>query len=128
MTQTPPTPLSEYQVTFWRDLPSMVAARSDGVAAKAMLAGRLQAGIDEAAMRLGESGSDDYLAGWRRGPWTEAEGAPDEVTARVAAELEEQWPARAVTSYLDGLGGATRSERAEQSDQSDQSDQSGASS
>jgi hypothetical protein len=100
-TEQPPT---EYQVTFWRDLPSMVVARAGDDVAKAPLAGRLQAAIDEAAMRLGETGSEDYLAGWARGPWTGAEGSPAEVLEQVRADLEQQWPARRLTGYLDDLG------------------------
>jgi len=91
-------------VTYWRDLPSMVVARDGDDVAKSPLAGRLQAAIDEAAMRLGETGSEDYLAGWSRGPWTAADGAPAEVLERVRGELEEQWPARRLTGYLDDLG------------------------
>lgn len=91
-------------MTYWRDLPSLVVARDGDDVAKSPLAGRLQAAIDEAAMRLGETGSEDYLAGWTRGEWTPADGAPAEVLARVRADLEEQWPARRLTGYLDDLG------------------------
>ncbi len=97
---------SEYQVTFWRDLPSLVVAREGEHVTKSPLAARLQAAIDEAAMRLGEIGSDEYLAGWTRGPWTEAEGTPTEVADRVVAELEEQWPPASLRQYLDSLGPA----------------------
>ena len=44
-------------------------------------------------MRLGDTGSDDYLAGWRRGDWTADEGSTTEVADRVVAELEAEWPA-----------------------------------
>jgi Virulence factor len=98
--------MTEYQVTFWRDLPSLVVAREDDVVTKTPLAPRFQEAIDEAAMRLGETSSDDYLAGWTRSEWTPAEGSGAEVCDRVVAELEEQWPAERVTAYLDGLGSA----------------------
>ena len=96
--------MAEYQVTRWRDLPSMVAARADEETVKAELAPRFQEAIDEAAMRLGDSGADDYLAGWERSPWTEADGTPTEVLDRVVAELDAEWPAERITGYLDGLG------------------------
>ncbi len=54
-------------------------------------------------MRLGDTGADDYLAGWERSPWTEATGTPTEVLDRVVAELEAEWPAERVADYLDGL-------------------------
>ena len=70
-------------MTRWRDLPSMVAARADEETVKSQLAPRFQEAIDEAAMRLGDTGADDYLAGWERSPWTEADGTPSEVLERV---------------------------------------------
>ncbi len=96
--------MTEYQVTSWRELPSLVVARDGDQVTKAPLAGRFQGAIDEAAMRLGDVGSDAYLAGWHRGGWTPAEGDPATVVARVVAELEDAWPQAALTSYLDGLG------------------------
>ena len=96
--------MTEYQVTRWRELPSMVAARAGDEVVKAELAPRFQAAIDEAAMRLGDTGADDYLLGWERSAWTEADGSPGEVLDRVVAALEEEWPPDAVARYLDGLG------------------------
>ena len=91
-------------MTRWRELPSMVAARSGEEVVKVQLAARFQEAIDEAAMRLGDTGADDYLAGWERSPWTEADGTPSEVLERVAAELDAEWPADRINRYLDELG------------------------
>ncbi len=91
-------------MTSWRDLPSLVVAREGESVTKTPLAPRFQEAIDEAAMRLGETGSDDYLAGWTRGEWETADGSTAEVCDRVVAELEEQWPPERLTEYLDGLG------------------------
>ena len=91
-------------MTRWRELPSMVAARAGDETLKAVLAPRFQEAIDEAAMRLGDTGSDAYLAGWTRGLWTDAAGAGGEVADRVVAELEAAWPSDRIAGYLDGLG------------------------
>lgn len=91
-------------MTYWRELPSLVVAREGDRVVKSPLAPRFQGSIDEAAMRLGDTGSDDYLAGWRRDDWTTAEGDPADVVDRVVAQLEEAWPVSAVAAYLDGLG------------------------
>ena len=82
----------------------MVAARAGDETVKAELAQRFQEAIDEAAMRLGDTGADDYLAGWERTPWTTADGAPAEVLDRVTAALDAEWPADRISAYLDGLG------------------------
>ena len=96
--------MTEYQVTRWRELPSMVAARAGDEVVKAELAPRFQEAIDEAAMRLGDDGADDYLAGWERTPWTPADGPPGEVLARVTSELDAEWPGDRIAEYLNGLG------------------------
>jgi hypothetical protein len=96
----------EYRVTYWDEIPSMVTARGEGGAtAKAALSDRFQEAIDEAAMRLGDTGADDYLAGWQRTAWTTADGTPAEVLDRVAAELDAAWPDERIAGFLDGLGG-----------------------
>jgi FAD/FMN-containing dehydrogenase len=99
--------VTEYQVTSWRDLPSLVVARDGDEVMKTPLAPRFQEAIDEAAMRLGESSSEEYLAGWTRSNWSPAEGNPHEVCDRVVAELEEDWPAERLATYLDSLRPST---------------------
>ena len=96
--------MTEYQVTRWRELPSMVAAKAGDELVKSELASRLQEAIDEAAMRLGDTGAEDYLAGWERTPWTTADGTPVEVLDRLTSELEAEWPAERIAEYLSRLG------------------------
>ena len=98
--------MSDYQVTSWRDLPSLVVVRDGDQTTKSPLAPRFQEAIDEAAMRLGDTGSEDYLAGWTRGDWTPADGSTTEVADRVVADLEAAWPAERLQDYLDTLGPA----------------------
>ncbi len=98
--------MAEFQIMSWRDLPSMVTVREGDETVKVSLAARFQEAIDEAAMRLGSTGSDDYLAGWSRGEWTRAEGDVTQVAERVGAELESRWDEAALTAYLDAIGPA----------------------
>jgi hypothetical protein len=100
-------PVADYQVTYWRDLPSLVVAREGEQVTKSPLAPRFQEAIDEAAMRLGETGSDAYLAGWTRGKWNSLDGDPVEVADLVVTQLEENWPAVRLEEYLDSLGPAS---------------------
>lgn len=96
--------MTDFQVTYWRDLPSLVVAREGEHVTKSPLAPRFQEAIDEAATRLGDTGSDDYLAGWTRSAWTTAEGSTTAVADRVVAELEDQWTVDRLRQYLDALG------------------------
>jgi hypothetical protein len=99
--------MAEYRITYWREIPSMVTARDGAATSKAALPGRFQEAIDEAAMRLGETGSDAYLAGWTRGKWNSLDGDPVEVADLVVTQLEENWPALRLEEYLDSLGPAS---------------------
>lgn len=94
----------EFQVTSWRDLPALVVVRGGGDVTTSPLAPRFSEAIDEAAMRLGDTGSEDYLAGWTRSEWTAADGTAGEVADRVVAELEERWSTERLSDYLDTLG------------------------
>jgi hypothetical protein len=96
--------MAEYQITYWRDLPSLVVAREGDVQAKIQLAPRFQEAIDEAAMRLGDTSSGDYLEGWRRDDWVAGEGPPSTLAAEVVAGLELLWTPEAITGFLDALG------------------------
>ena len=98
--------MTEYQITYWRELPSMVVARDGDEVTKSPLAARFQEAIDEAAMRLGDVGSDAYLAGWTRGEWLAGEGSPTTVSDQVVAELEATWSTDAIESFLSNLGPA----------------------
>jgi Virulence factor len=95
--------VTEYQVTSWRDLPSLVVARQGERVIKSPLSSRFEQAIDEAAMRLGDTSSDAYLAGWTRGAWTAREGSAVEVADLVVAELEDRWPPERLTAYLASL-------------------------
>jgi hypothetical protein len=95
--------MAEIQVTYWREIPSMVAAREGDDVVKVPLAQRFQEAIDEAAMRLGEVDADAYLAGWVRSDWEAVSSDAATAAADRSRALEEQWDDAALTAYLDGL-------------------------
>jgi hypothetical protein len=95
--------MAEVQVTYWRDIPSMVAARDGDEVVKVPLAQRFQEAIDEAAMRLGEVDADAYLAGWTRSDWQAVAEDVATAAAERAAALEGEWDEATLTQYLDGL-------------------------
>ncbi len=95
--------MAQVQVTTWRDLPSMVVARSGEESVKVLLPARFQEAIDEAAMRLGESDASAYLEGWGRSAWEVVPGDPATAAQARADLLEALWSPDAVAGYLDGL-------------------------
>ena len=95
--------MTEFQLTLWRDLPSLVTARDGDTVTKVPLPPRFQEAIDEAAMRLGDVSSDSYLAGWHRGEWTSADGTPTAVADDVVTRLEAEWTSERIAAFLDQL-------------------------
>ncbi len=97
--------MAAYQITYWRELPSLVVARDGEEVKKAPLPPRFQNAIDEAAMR--SSDSDAYLAGWWRGQWLPFDGTPARTAKGNVAELVERWDEPALGAKLDSLAPGT---------------------
>lgn len=95
--------MSEYQITYWRDFPSMVVVRDGEETVKVSLASRFQEAIDEAAMRVGAEDADAYLDGWRKSDWILEEGDATEVAERVSSEIENSLDDAGLQVMLDGL-------------------------
>lgn len=94
--------MAEVQVTYWREIPSLVTAREgrrNRVTVE--LAPRFQVAIDELAMRANLVGTDAYLDEWRKSPWEARDGDPESVARAVAAELEEAYPPARIRTILD---------------------------
>ena len=95
--------MTEFLVTRWRELPWRVATRAGNETVKSELAPRFQEAIDEAAMKLGDTGAHDYLAGWERSRWTGDDCTPVEVFVCCIADLDAACPADMRARHLDGL-------------------------
>jgi hypothetical protein len=79
--------MAQFQVMFWKHIPSQVMAWEGEVRAKRMLPDYFQAAIDAYAMKDGSTDMDAYLEGWHRGPVEERDGTPEEVIDALVAEL-----------------------------------------
>jgi hypothetical protein len=79
--------MAQFQVMFWKHIPSQVTAWEGDAQVKRMLPDYFQAAIDAYAMKDGSTDMDAYLEGWRRGPVEERAGTPDEVLDAVVEEL-----------------------------------------
>jgi len=95
--------MSEYQITYWRDFPSMVVVRDGDETVKVSLASRFQEAIDEAAMRVGAEDADAYLDGWRKSDWILEEGDATEVAERVSSGIENSLDDAGLQVILDKL-------------------------
>jgi Virulence factor len=84
--------MANYQITYWHEIPSQVDARDPGGKPhKEPLSQRFLELIDLVASKRKLGGTDDYLAGWRKGPKLTQDGSAVDVAKAVAAELEAQF-------------------------------------
>jgi hypothetical protein len=74
--------MPELTIVYWRDIPAQVIARAGRKTARAELPKRFMEAVDAAAMRAGATGTDAYLADWRRG---EPSPCGDDLDGAVAA-------------------------------------------
>ena len=68
-------------VISWRDVPAQVLVKKGRETAKVQLSHRFQEAVDRAAMRAGKSGSDAYLADWKR---SDPRACGDDIQAEAA--------------------------------------------
>lgn len=82
----------KYHILYWRDIPSMVRGKEGRKRVSCPLDKRFMEAIDTAAMRTGDTNSDEYLEGWTPSDSYEIEGDPQACLDKVAADLETQYP------------------------------------
>lgn len=74
--------MTEYQITSWREIPSLVVARSGETVVKVSLPLRFQEATEEAAMRHGDRFAEPWACRWRRSGltlWDQADLEVDSV-------------------------------------------------
>ena len=77
--------MAERLIVYWRDIPAQVIVKAGRRnVAKRELSVRFTQAIDATAMREGLTGTDAYLAEWRRG---EPEPCGDDIEAEADATL-----------------------------------------
>ena len=81
--------MAEYQVLYWRNIPTQVRVYQGKRPLSRELPGKFQKLIDQIAMNEGLTGTDDYLDQWH---WTnriKSNGQPEEILEKVILELIE---------------------------------------
>ena len=83
--------MAKYRIFYWKHIPSSIVVEGDGKTIKKQFSQRIQNAIDSYAMAEGLTGTNEYAAQYKRGPWVEREGAPEEVADALLAELEVEF-------------------------------------
>jgi hypothetical protein len=93
-----------YQILYWRNIPAQVKVRLGRQRVNRALSPRFQEAIDEAAMRAKTTSTDEYLDEWRSSDAQEAEGDPETLADRLAAELEAAYPDERLMLLVENKG------------------------
>ena len=80
--------MANYRIMYWKHIPQSFTVEGDGRTVKKQLSQKIQDKIDAYAMAVGATSTTDYAKEYKRGPWVEREGTPEEVAEALLAELE----------------------------------------
>lgn len=93
-----------FHVLYWRDIPSMVKGKVGRQRLSCPLDNRFMEAIDAAAMKVGDTESDEYLAGWRSSEPMAFGDQPQAQIEQVAAQLEADYPRERLIALMKNGG------------------------
>ena len=96
--------MPDVTIVYWRDIPAQVIVGKGRRGAKKPLAERFEQAIDRAAMKIGASDTDAYLAEWRKADPYEMAGDPAEIVVAEAARLEEEYDQERIKALIANEG------------------------
>ena len=99
--------MASMQIIYWRDIPTTVQIRQGRTRFTANLPERFEKAVDAAAMRDGETSTDDYLAEFKRTDPVEVEGDALQALADArAAELDAEFDTERLRALIANGGRA----------------------
>ena len=93
-----------YQIIFWRDIPVLVRVKEGRKRHTYQLNNRFQDTVYRAAFRGKVYGRWDYAEAWEPTAWTESDGTPDEIGARLCARLDAEYDERRLDRLARNVG------------------------
>jgi len=98
--------MPDVTIVYWRDIPAQVIVGKGRRGAKAVLPERFEQAIDRAAMKVGASDTDAYLAEWRKAAPYPVEGTPEEVARAEAERLDAEYDTDRIKTLIANDGWA----------------------
>ena len=98
--------MPDVTIVYWRDIPAQVLVGRGRAGAKVQLPERFEQAIDRAAMKAGLSGTDAYLAEWRKDTRPGPDLAPAEAAEATARALDSAHPPERLRALVDNAGRA----------------------
>ena len=93
-------------IVYWRDIPAQVIVGKGRRGAKKQLPERFEQAIDRAAMKVGASDTDTYLAEWRKAAPYAVEGEAADVAEAEAARLDAEYDQARIKALIANEGWA----------------------
>jgi hypothetical protein len=93
-------------IVYWRDIPAQVIVGKGRRGAKKPLPERFEQAIDRAAMKIGASDTDAYLAEWRKAAPYQVEGDPTQVVEAEATRLDTEYDQERIKQLIANEGWA----------------------
>ncbi|MGB0960965.1 MAG: virulence factor [Halocynthiibacter sp.] len=91
-------------IVYWRDIPAQVIVGKGRRAAKKPLSERFEQAIDRAAMKIGSTDADAYLAEWRKADPFQVEGDATEIADAEIAKLEAAYDKERLLALINNEG------------------------
>lgn len=98
--------MPDVTIVFWRDIPAQVIVGKGRRGTKMPLPERFEQAIDRAAMKIGASDTDAYLAEWRKAAPYPVDGTPADIAASEAARLDQEYDPARLKQLIDNEGRA----------------------
>ncbi len=98
--------MPDVTIVYWRDIPAQVIVGKGRRGSKMPLPERFEQAIDRAAMKVGASETDAYLAEWRKAAPYEVAGEADEVARAEAARIDNEYDTGRLKALIDNDGWA----------------------
>ena len=98
--------MPDVTIVYWRDIPAQVIVGKGRRGAKRQLPERFEQAIDRAAMKVGASDTDAYLAEWRKAAAIEVDGAPEDVADAELKRIDTEYDHARLKALIDNEGWA----------------------
>lgn len=98
--------MADLTIVYWRDIPAQVIVGKGRRGAKVQLPERFEQAIDRAAMKLGATDTDAYLAEWRKEVVGSVEGDAQEAANAEAARLDAEYDQDRIKTLIANEGRA----------------------
>ena len=95
---------AQYQLIYWRDIPSQVKAKNGRQRISKPLSDRFMQSIDAAAMQSGDTDTDDYLQQWRQTEWKGVEGDVERFLNELVSKIEAEYTGKRLSNLVKNGG------------------------